>query len=224
MRSKSEAVAATAWRSSAVVRTESGSNRSASEKALGADAPRCRTGDRTPVSRPFAPGPNSSGRTSSVTSRAPAAQKTAAMVDLPWPDSPTKASARPPRLDGAPVEHATPRHRQQEGHQRACDDDGDHLVATVRHGMAHHPGQVGVDDEVGHAHDPAHVAVPLAAEGVPGKPSSSSSATTSAVGRSKRVGLGSPITRVTAALLGEAPCTTGAGSSSSVATRMPEQS
>ena len=80
-------VGANAWRSSAVVRTTA----VGSARAIGAALSRRRSSGAPPMQ--VTGGPGSTLSTSSVISSAPSTHMSAAIVDLPRPESPTNASA-----------------------------------------------------------------------------------------------------------------------------------
>ena len=74
----------------------------------------------------------------------------------------------PAALAPTPVQNELATHGQEERCNCAGEDDGDHVGPPARHRMAHHPGQVRVNDKVGDARHAPDVAVIHPTERVPG--------------------------------------------------------
>ncbi len=108
-------------------------------------------------------------KTSSVTSDAPFEQNIAAIVDLPWPDAPTKAKADPPTSTALPWSTHRPLMASRNAVMVPAITIGKTLFNPSRERMAHHSFEIARDFEVSHPCYATHVAICHSTERVPGR-------------------------------------------------------
>ena len=146
--------AASAWRASPVVRSPGAlpnwlANRSdrwsAPLRRRSSVAPRAHVGGELVVS---------TRSRSSVTSRAPSAQSSVAIVDFPMPEAPTNARAASPTCTALAVQDGLPAHGQHERQHGPADEHGQEAGVGAWHRVHGGPGQACVEVDVAGSEEP----------------------------------------------------------------------